>query len=311
MPAVPPSSVSGSSRRRHLWDSGLSPTSGDAAQAAPGRSLEGCTSYRWRFPVTYSSSSRQFRSAKVPDVTGLPSGYEQRVRAAIAHYWTTLSQQGAKQRAGNADRGGRAAVTGGKHMDGFCRLVNWLLIESGMPEANIYVRSRLELPGYFRPTKEWDMLVVHNERLVAAIEFKSQKGPSFGNNFNNRTEEALGNAVDIWTAFREGAFGRNQPPPWLGWVMLLESCPGSTRPISVAEPHFNVFPEFHDTSYAQRYELLLRKLILERLYEGAALIMSTETTGLTGDFIEPAEDLSFKRFLSSLMGRVQGYVASL
>lgn len=273
-------------------------------------SLAGRTSGR-RVPVTCSSSSRRLRSARVPDVTGLPSGYEQQVRAAVAHYWTTLSQQGAKQRSGDADRGGRAAVTGGKHMDGFCRLINWLLIESGMPEANIYVHSRLELPGYFRPTKEWDMLVVHNERLVAAIEFKSQKGPSFGNNFNNRTEEAVGNAVDIWTAYREGAFGRSQPRPWLGWVMLLESCPGSTRSVGVAEPHFKVFSEFRNTSYAQRYELLLRKLILERLYEGAALLMSTEQSGITGNYTEPAEDLSIKRFLSGLMGHVQGYIASL
>lgn len=92
-------------------------------------------------------------------------------------------------------------MTGGKQMNGFCALVNWLLIANDMPEAHIYVRSRLELPGYFRPSKQWDMLVVHQKHLVAAIEFKSQRGPSFGNNFNNRTEEALGNATDIWTAY--------------------------------------------------------------------------------------------------------------
>jgi len=196
-------------------------------------------------------------------------------------------------------------------MDGFCVLVNWILIENGMPEANIYVRSRLELPGYFRPTKEWDMLVVHDGHLVSAIEFKSQKGPSFGNNFNNRTEEALGNATDLWTAYREGAFGCNQPRPWLGWVMLLEDTLASTRPVSVATPHFPVFPEFRDTSYAKRYELLLRKLILEGLYNGAAFVMSTEESGEAGIYTEPADDLSFKRFLAGLAGHISGYVASL
>ena len=50
--------------------------------------------------------------------------------------------------------------------------------------------------------------------LLAAFEFKSQVGPSFGNNFNNRTEEALGSATDLWTAFREGAFQTSQRP-WL------------------------------------------------------------------------------------------------
>ncbi|MEY3276128.1 MAG: Restriction endonuclease XhoI, partial [Verrucomicrobiota bacterium] len=32
------------------------------------------------------------------------------------------------------------------------------------------------LPGYFRATKNWDVLVVHRDRLLAAFEFKSQVG---------------------------------------------------------------------------------------------------------------------------------------
>jgi type II restriction enzyme len=79
--------------------------------------------------------------------------------------------------------------------------------ENGLAEAEIHFnRSALTLPGYFRPTKLWDLLVMYQGRLIAAIELKSHIGPSFGNNFNNRTEEAIGTAVDLWTAFREGAF---------------------------------------------------------------------------------------------------------
>src|SRR5271166_4400519 len=105
--------------------------------------------------------------------------FEGRLSAAVAHYWGTLSQQSEKQRSGQADRGNRSAVTGGKQMDGFCALVQWLLVENGLPEPSIYTRTNLELPGYFRPTKRWDMLIVHEENLIAAIEFKSQRGPSF------------------------------------------------------------------------------------------------------------------------------------
>ena len=43
----------------------------------------------------------------------------------------------------------------------------------------------LTLPGYFRPTKLWDLLVTYKGQLIAAIELKSHVGPSFGNNFNN------------------------------------------------------------------------------------------------------------------------------
>ena len=45
--------------------------------------------------------------------------FEKRLREAVAHYWRTLKEQSAKQTTGSADRGQRAAVTGGKQMDGF------------------------------------------------------------------------------------------------------------------------------------------------------------------------------------------------
>ena len=185
--------------------------------------------------------------------------YEQRLRAAIAHYWNCLSEQSSKQTSGSADRGRRAAVTGGRQMDGMCKLVQLILTENGLAEASIFVRSNRELPGFFRPTKDWDMLVVHEGHLVAALEFKSQRGPSFGNNFNNRTEEAIGNAHDLWVAYREGAFGTGRLRPWIGWLMLLEDCAKSRTPVRhVAEPHFPVFAEFRGASYSKRYEILLR-----------------------------------------------------
>lgn len=145
-------------------------------------------------------------------------------------------------------------MTGGKQMDGFCKLVQHVLASNGLEDGHIYLETKLELPGFFRPTKKWDMLVVHEGALVAAMEFKSQRGPSFGNNFNNRSEEAIGTAHDLWTAYREGALGTKHPRPWAGWVMLLEDCPKSSAPLKVAEPHFPVFPEFRGASYAKRYE---------------------------------------------------------
>ncbi len=236
--------------------------------------------------------------------------FEDRLREAVAHYWGTRAAQLSRQKAGT-DHGRRSEATGGKHMDGFCELARWVLHENGLGEAGIYMRADREIPGFFRPTKEWDMLVAHEGHLVAAVEFKSQRGPSFGNNFNNRTEEALGTATDLWTAFREGAYGKGRPRPWLGWVMLLEECAGSTRPVAVAEPHFKVFSEFSTASCAGRYELLLRKLVYEKLYDAATFLTSTEKGGVRGDFAEPAEDLTMKRFLASFAGHVAGYLAAI
>ena len=59
----------------------------------------------------------------------------------------------------------------------------------------------LALAGHALQTQEV-MKGVVDGRLLAVIELKSQVGPSFGNNFNNRTEEAIGSAVDFWTAYR-------------------------------------------------------------------------------------------------------------
>jgi hypothetical protein len=41
-------------------------------------------------------------------------------------------------------------------------------------------------------------------------------------------------------------------PPFLGWLMLLEDCPASRTPVAVREPHFRVFDEFRNASYAMR-----------------------------------------------------------
>lgn len=223
---------------------------------------------------------------------------------SVAHYWQTLEQQGQRQRAGSADRGGRAAVTGGRQMDGFAAMVRDVLIDNGLDDRFVVTKGKLSLPGYFRATKSWDMLVVRGGLLVAAIEFKSQRGPSFGNNFNNRAEEAIGTAQDLWTAYREQAFGHRQPRPWLGWLMLVEECPGSTSPVGLDEPHFDAFPEFKGTSYLKRYELLLRKLRLEKLYDGLALVTANATTGPQGVHQEPASDLSLRSMLASLAGHV-------
>ncbi len=125
------------------------------------------------------------------------------------------------------------------------------------------------------------MLVISDGELIAGIEFKSQVG-SFGNNYNNRTEEAIGSATDIWAAYREGAF-KPSSRPWLGYMMLLEEAPGSMRPVKAREPHFKVFPEFKDASYGKRYEILLTKLVRERLYDSACFLLSDAKNGLRGE----------------------------
>lgn len=188
-------------------------------------------------------------------------------------------------------------------MDGFISLVRDVLIHAGCPEGSLHLGRRVELPGWFRAEKQWDLVVVHNAQLVAAIEFKSQIGPSFGNNFNNRTEEALGSATDIWAAYREGAF-KPSPRPWLGYFMLLEDCDASRAAVKVAQSHFPVFPEFKGASYKRRYEILIQKLLRDRLYDGACFLVSDAVRGMKGGFLEPDPELAFERFLRGVTAHV-------
>jgi hypothetical protein len=233
--------------------------------------------------------------------------YQDRVAEAIKHFWKVRKAQDKNQGSitGKKDTGNRSAVTGGKHLDGFIDLFTELLAESGLPGATIHTKATT-LPGYFRPTKDWDLVVVIDNVLLASIEFKAHIGPSFGNNFNNRVEEALGNSIDLLTAYREGKFSPSQRP-WLGWLMVLEDVPKSRASVKAKEPHFRVFEEYRNISYAKRYELFCERLMRERMYDNTCLLLSDEKGGLKGEFREPNPDFSFATFATSLCAHAKAY----
>ena len=58
----------------------------------------------------------------------------------------------------------------------------------------------------------------------------------------------------------------------------------------------------------RRYELLCRKLVLERHYTAASFITSESASGLEGVYREPANDLSFSNFVKSLVAHVGAFV---
>jgi hypothetical protein len=229
--------------------------------------------------------------------------WEQRLRSAVKHFWSTRGNQAKRQgaKSGARDAGNRTAVTGSKQLDGFVELVRDFLVECQIDRASIFSNQAVELPGWFRAEKKWDLLVVVKGQLIAAMEFKSQVG-SFGNNFNHRTEESLGSTTDIWTAYREGAFALSQRP-WLGYVMVLEEVTRSINPVAVKEPHFPVFPEFREASYTKRYEILMTKLVRERLYDSAALLLSSQASEEDGGCRQPSTELSLESLLASLKAR--------
>jgi hypothetical protein len=231
--------------------------------------------------------------------------YDNKAKEAIKSFWKTREEAKEKQKvAGKTDQGERAGVTGGKNLDGFSDLVIDLVKANGLPNAEIHQkRSVLTLPGYFRPTKLWDLLVINHGRLVAAVEFKSQVGPSFGNNFNNRTEEAIGTSHDLWVAYREGAFGK-QERPFVGWLMVVEDAPESRSPVRDSSPHFPVFAEFSGASYLQRYDILCQKLAKEQLYTSASIIATPRSAVKDGAYIEFSAMTGLRSFVATLAGHI-------
>lgn len=222
--------------------------------------------------------------------------YRKHLKAAVKSFWETKQ----KQLTASGDTSNRGAVVGGRQLDAFAEMLKVIAIEQGVPKECIYT-SQAYLPGYFRSSKDWDFLIIApNKKLIAAVELKSQIG-SYGNNFNNRAEEAIGSAVDLWTAFRENQFPE-QSAPWIGYLTVVGKDEGSTNPVRNNEQHYPVLPEFKTASYLDRYRILCQKLIMERHYSMAALICSSGPD----HFESISEDTSIEKFILSFIGHLVG-----
>lgn len=225
------------------------------------------------------------------------------VQEAVNMFWELRSRAASRQAAGGkADTGQRRAVTAGQHMQELEEVVIQEFVNAGIPRECIRRKSGVELPGYYRPAKKWDVVVVYRSALVAAIEFKSQVGPSFGNNINNRTEEAIGSASDVWRAYEEGTFGAVRP--WLGYFFVLEAAPKSS-PVALPSTVSPVEEIFKNTSYLDRYRILCQRLVRERLYDVACFITTAPgSSDATAVLNEPELELSFANFAAAIAGRV-------
>lgn len=229
------------------------------------------------------------------------SNYKIYIQNAFETFWQTRDGQAKKQI--KKDAGTRGAVTWWKQLDGFLELFTKVAIDAGIPKKYIYTKGNI-LPWYFRPTKNWDFLIISpGKHLIACIELKSQVG-SFGNNFNNRVEEAIGNSTDLWKAFEEWVFSAEAIAPWLGFFMIVEKSSKSTAIVKLQEPHYKAMKEFQETSYLDRYSIFCEKLIRQKLYNNTALLSTSNQPNIKYSNVK--QEIWVENFIDSLAGFLSG-----
>lgn len=218
-------------------------------------------------------------------------------------------------------------------MDGFAAVICDFLISLSVRPEHIFSGGHLTktpsiLPSYFRPSKNWDLIVLANSRfhrasgdngnpvLYTAMEFKSQD-KSIGNNQNNRLEESLGNAFDFWTTYQHSGFECQQPRPWLGYLFVGKYEPvADDKSVRIEQPHFLAMPPFRTEgsdglrkfpgpSYAERYKIFMKQSVGARLYDAGAFIVTDEA--IAGKKINhriPLPEFGPGNFLRSLKAQI-------
>jgi len=221
---------------------------------------------------------------------------------AVAAYWQTKEEQYRAARAIHSSAEGTAgAVRAAGHFTSIAGLLARFFTDAGYPPESIHTgKADTVLPGYFRPSKAWDLVVVHAGVLVAAFEMKALGGPSYGNNYNNRVEEALGNAMDVGRLALDRGVGEELP--WLGYFFVMQDDAGSRRQVKPQEGRFPADPEWFGLSYQGRFALTGRRLLGEGTYDGVCFLASSpEDPGPR----EPARELDWRHFSAAIEARIE------
>lgn len=236
--------------------------------------------------------------------------YEQDFAAAIRSFWTVKRlQQSRSDAAGRLLGGTSGAVRAGKHMLPFERLIRKVVLDAGV-EPDPSLTDTMFLPGFYRESKSWDVVLQYKGHVLAIVEAKSQ-GSSLANNFNNRVEEAIGQAADVWKSHERGLLVSGIRP-WIGYLMIVEETPATLAPKTLmtnkAIPAgMAVDPVFDGMSYAERYATAFKRLDQERMLDATCVAITSGPDA----YAYPNAWLSFNGFAAQLWGRCKHVLAVL
>jgi Restriction endonuclease XhoI len=219
---------------------------------------------------------------------------EKSVQAALDGWITARIEQKARSTAGgSAQQGNRAAVVGGKHLDGVNALIADRIMDIAGPGLEFRVNRAATLPGFYRPTKSWDLVVVRAGTPVLAVEYKSMVG-SEGKNLNNRADEIFGMAEDLRQAEIHGLLPKNMKR---AYVFIMGITSKSTEPVGAKTQIGTVDPIFDGASYLERAALMCERMRETGLFNLVWMIGVDETTR---KYREPRPSVGWNRFEADL-----------
>jgi len=242
---------------------------------------------------------------------------------AVAAYWEVKkAQEETSSLNGRVGAGTAGKVRGGAHFDPIAELLTKFFLDADYPSSAIRVTAgdHLELPGYYRPQKRWDVVISYENTLVAAFELKGLGSPSFGNNYNNRVEEALGSAVDVRRARLAELFPGERP--WLGYFFIMEDALKSQKGVDIetrtsfpvediwladcclaagGKPCNPKRSKLHGKSYQDRFAIFCERLMEKEMYDAVCYITSSPTEQGPR---EPSAQLDWAHFSAAITGRI-------
>jgi len=220
----------------------------------------------------------------------------------LENWWAEKNSAVAELAArGKSDTGAQARNA--RHMLGLNAFVRQIFIDAGLREDE--VETDLVIPGYFRRSKNWDIVATHKGRLVGIVEMKSQ-ARSPGNNANNRIEEAIGSPVDARTYHEiTPAFG--ELGVWAAWGMIFnrdqEDTTGKKRK-GVQSKHYPLDPAFDPFTYARQYGTMIERLISQNIYDAGWMVSTWANSDGTVGYEEPVPTATAETLRTQINARV-------